>query len=278
MTPEPRQSADYGARQTEAAHRVLVDLGQVLASYNDCMVVVGGWVPDLLLPSAEEPHIGSIDVDVALDATKLGDGRYAELLTLLLNTKRYRPGTKPFQLVVDVDLKDGETPVQVEVEFLAPKQVNLTKNRPKLIKGFRVLQTEGCDVAFEAPVEHTLSGPNVRGADNTVHLRVASMADFLVMKALAIGGRDKPKDSYDFCYCLGNSAEGPAQLAAIWKKRTPRRLLTMSLVILREKFATVNSFGPQQVVEFHQAASPEEQAIQARRAYELVQEFLRHFD
>lgn len=278
MTPEPRQRADYGDRQTEAARRVLIDLGQVLGSYADCLVVVGGWVPDLLLPAAEEPHVGSIDIDLALDAAKLGDGRYAELLQLLLGTRRYRPGNKAFQLIVDVDPQDGAPPLQVEVEFLAPKQVKLTKNQPKLIKEFRVLQTEGCDVAFEAPVEQILSGPNVRGADNTVRLHVASMADFLVMKALAIGGRDKPKDSYDFCYCLDNSPERLAGLAEIWKKQTPRRLVARSLDILREKFATVNSFGPQQVVEFHQSANPEEQAIQARRAYELVREFLRHFD
>ena len=153
MTPEPRQRDDYSERQVLAAHRVLVDLGQVLASFADCIVVVGGWVPDLLLPEAEEPHVGSIDVDLALDAARLGDGRYAELLTLLLDTKRYRPGEKPFQLLVDVDLRDGGAPVQVEVEFLAPKQVKLAKNQPKRIEGFRVLQTEGCDVAFEAPVE-----------------------------------------------------------------------------------------------------------------------------
>lgn len=278
MTPEPRQSADYGDRQTEAARRVLIDLGQVLASYADCLVVVGGWVPDLLLPEAEEPHIGSIDIDLALDASKLGDGRYAELLQLLLDTRRYRPGAKPFQLVIDVDLHDGLPIIQVEVEFLAPKQVKLAKNQPKLIQDFRILQTEGCDVAFQAPVAQTLSGQNVRGADNTVHLRVASLADFLVMKALAIGGRDKPKDSYDFCYCLDNSAEGPAGLAAIWRERTPAKLLAISLGILREKFATVNSFGPQQVVEFHDSAQPEERDLQARRAFELVQKFLRHFD
>lgn len=278
MTLDPRQRDDYGQRQTEAARRVLVDIGQVLASFADCLAVVGGWVPDLLLPDADEPHIGSIDVDLALDAEKLRDGRYAELLQLLLDTRRYRQGEKPFQLVVEVDLADGLPSVQVDVEFLAPKQIQLTKNRPKLIKGFRVLQTEGCDVAFEAPVDHELSGQNVRGADNTVHLRVASMADFLVMKALAIGGRDKPKDSYDFCYCLGNSEEGPAQLAAIWKQRTPARLLEKSLHILREKFATVNAFGPQQVVEFHNSIQPDERAIQARRAFELVQAFLRQFD
>lgn len=42
----------------------------------------------------------------------------------------------------------------------------------------------------------------ISGAANTVHLRVASLPDFLVMKAHAIGGRDKPKDVYDLCYCL----------------------------------------------------------------------------
>jgi hypothetical protein len=76
----------------------------VLAQFADCMVVVGGWIPDLLLPDADEPHVGSIDVDLALDARKLREGRYAELLKLLLTTGRYKPGVKDFQLVVDVDL------------------------------------------------------------------------------------------------------------------------------------------------------------------------------
>ena len=131
MNLEPRYHDDYSERQVEAAHRVLVDLGQILAAFRDCFVVIGGWTPDLLLPEADERHIGSIDVDLALDAAKLNDGRYAELLKLLLDTRRYRHGEKDFQLVVDVDLNDGDKPVQVEVEFLAPKEVKLKKNKPK---------------------------------------------------------------------------------------------------------------------------------------------------
>jgi len=80
MSPEPRHQEDYGGRQVEAARRVLVDVGQVLASFRNAIVVVGGWAPDLLLQVAEPAHVGSIDVDLALDAAKLGDGRYAELL------------------------------------------------------------------------------------------------------------------------------------------------------------------------------------------------------
>lgn len=90
MSQEPRFRDDYSDRQVEAARRVLVDLGQVLKAFEDCLVVVGGWIPDLLMPGTDEPHIGSIDVDLALDAEKLADGQYAELLKTLVNTRRYK--------------------------------------------------------------------------------------------------------------------------------------------------------------------------------------------
>ncbi len=274
MMTEPRQREDYSDRQVEAARRVLIDLGQVLASFSDCMVVVGGWTPDLLMPEAEEPHVGSIDVDLALDATKLSEGRYAELLKLLLDTRRYRQGEKDFQLIVDVNLQDGEKPVQVEVDFLAPKEVKLKRNKPKLLPGFRVLLADGCGVAFHAPVELKLDGRNVRGATNQVSLRVASLPDFLVLKAYALGGRDKPKDAYDLCYCLENAPGGMSALAEDWKARLAETEIVRAVEILREKFATVESFGPQQLVEFHAAIDDESREMAARRAFELVQKFL----
>lgn len=105
-------------------------------------------------------------------------------------------------MVVEVDLKDGEKPVQLEVDFLAPKEVKLKMNKPKLLEEFRVLQSEACSVAFYAPVELELPGRNAQGARDTVRMRVASLADLLVMNAYAIEGREKPKDTYDLCYCL----------------------------------------------------------------------------
>lgn len=178
VNPEPRHREEYNSRQTQAARRVLVDVGQVLAAFQDCIVLIGGWVPDLLLPEAEEPHVGSIDVDLALDAAKLNDGRCVELLGELLNTGRYRLGAKPFQLLADVDLGDGGPRILVEVEFLAPREVRFKKNRPRLLKGFRVLQADACGTAFRAPAEIELEGWTLLGARNTVRFRVASLADF----------------------------------------------------------------------------------------------------
>ncbi|MCB1086129.1 MAG: nucleotidyl transferase AbiEii/AbiGii toxin family protein [Verrucomicrobiae bacterium] len=275
MVDEPRTKDDYTPRVTEAAERVLVDVMQVLASFQDCLVLVGGWVPDLLLDDAEEPHVKSGDVDLALDVAKLNEGRYAEMLKLLLDTGRYRQGEKDFQLVTEVDLKDGEEPVVVEVEFLAPKDVKTEKNDPKLIENFRVLKADGCGAAFHSPLTKKLQGKMVSGARNTVTLQVASVPDFLVMKSFALNGRDKPKDAYDICFCLDFYKGGISELADAWRERKDGdQDVAKAIGFLEEKFETVDSFGPMQVVAFHNSPNEVTQEEQARRSYELVQSFL----
>jgi predicted nucleotidyltransferase len=274
MSKEPRNEADYTDRQVQAAHRVLVDVGQLLSSFHDAIVVVGGWVPDLLLPEAEPEHIGSIDVDLALDAAKLNDGRYAELLKLLLDTQRYTPGDRDFQLMTLVDLGDGQPPVRVDVDFLAPSEVRLQKNRPKLFDDFRVLQFPACAAAFQAPVDIEIAGSMISGAKNRVHVRVASLSDLIIMKAHAIEGRDKPKDVYDLCYCLDEYPNGIEALADDWRSRRDHKLVESAKAILNDKFRSVDYYGPQQLAVFHNSSDPDESAMHARRAYELVQKLL----
>lgn len=274
MNSEPRHQEDYAPRQVEAAKRVLIDVGQILASFADCLVVVGGWAPDLLLTEAAEAHTGSIDVDLALDVERLGDGRYASLLKLLLDTQRYRKGVKPFQLITDVDLKDGDKAIQVELDFLAPESAQLEKNHPKLIEDFRILKVDGSEVAFQNPVNLTIPSRNVVGARNSVQLRVVSLPDFIIMKAHALRGREKPKDAYDICYCLENYPGGLEALASNWKSRLGEKAVTTAVAILGEKFEGVDFLGPALYVEFYSSTDTEEQAMQARRAYELVHRLL----
>jgi predicted nucleotidyltransferase len=275
MSEEPRHEEDYEPRQVAAAKRVIVDVMQVLASFEDCLVLVGGWVPDLVIGETDEAHVGSIDVDLALDVMKLSKGRYAEMLKLLLATKRYGPGEKDFQYVTVVDLGDGGVPVKVELDFLAPSDVKTTKNKPKLIEGFRVLKADGCEAAFHSPLTMKLSGQMIGGAKNTVSLRVASVPDFLVMKSIALAKRDKPKDAYDICYCLDHFKGGIPQLAKAWRTQMLAGYdVARSVEILKEKFESVNSYGPMQVVEFHNETDESVREEQSRRAFELVRRFL----
>jgi hypothetical protein len=62
---------DYSADQVEAARSVLLELVHLLGEYRDDIVVVGGWVPQLILPPGPTPHVGSIDVDLALNHRNL---------------------------------------------------------------------------------------------------------------------------------------------------------------------------------------------------------------
>jgi hypothetical protein len=84
----------------------------------------------------------------------------------------------------------------------------------------------------------------------------------------------EPRQQSDFCYCLDHSPGGIAPLAAEWRSRLEESDIKRAVAILREKFEDPASFGPQQVVEFYHSPQPEEQEMQARRAYELVREFL----
>lgn len=141
-----------------------------------------------------------------------------------------------------------------------------------------MLQADGWDNVFRSPRQVQISGCMVNGAENTVDIFVASIADFLIMKSYALAGRDKPKDAYDLCFCLDNDPEGLESLAKNWISREEERDVIRAKEALREKFRPVDSFGPKQVVEFHQSANSEERAIQARRAFELVRKFLALLD
>jgi hypothetical protein len=274
MIHPPRNQGDYGGRETEAARRVLLDLGQVLGSYfDDGVVLVGGWVPALLLPDASEAHVGSIDVDLALNPTQLRDGRYAELVKTLLVSGRYQRTEQQFKLQAVVDLQDGAGSIVVDVDFLKPHERRRSRS-PRHLADFRPLDADGCVAAFARPARLKIEGISLAGYRNRVEIAVASVEDFLVMKSFALAGRDKPKDAYDICYCLEHAPGGPDAVGSAWRVRRTEAVVLAAMEHVRDKFATVDSFGPQQVASFYGDAESQAEDLHARKAFELVNRFL----
>ena len=68
---EPQSAADYDDRTIMAVKAVLVEIGQILGSFKGKFAIVGGAVPWLLLENEDMPHVGTIDVDLGLDAEAL---------------------------------------------------------------------------------------------------------------------------------------------------------------------------------------------------------------
>jgi hypothetical protein len=267
MSEEKRYAADYSPAEVEAARRVMIEVAQNLGAYAEACVLVGGWVADLLLPDPDAAYSGSIDVDLALNPERLSGDQYASLLDTLKG-KGYRPGAKPFQLCKEVEVEGRKIPV--DVDFLAPKATKMKKQRPKLVPGFRLLEADGCALAFRKPVVVTLEGKMPDGRQNHVTIRVAAVEDELVMKGYALAGRDKPKDARDIYVCVKNFPGGPIKLAAALKPRLCEKEVRVGLEHIAGKFRHESDFGPETVGRFLDKRDKAGRDFDRRDAFEQV--------
>jgi hypothetical protein len=107
---------EYERILVEAAESVLLELAHLLGEYSEGIVLVGGWVPGLLIDQTEQKHVGSIDVDLALDHRTIQEVGYRSIMQRLQN-RGYQPGDQPF--IFYRSLTVGEKEIKVEVDFLA---------------------------------------------------------------------------------------------------------------------------------------------------------------
>lgn len=247
----PDTAIDYDDRGARAVYSVLIELGQVLGAYREKFVVVGGAVPWLLLPGAEPAHVGTLDVDLNLDAEALADGEYASFIELLERARYERgvDGLGAFQLRRWVSIDAGD-PIAVIVDLLMPEDAKFKKNRPPIVQALRVISASGGRIALQSAIRHELSGAMPDGRNNTVDLLVASIPAFLVMKGYALRNRDKKKDAYDIYFSVKNFNGGPHRLAIDCETLLADPSAKSAFEFIAEKFRDVEDFGPQTVRAF----------------------------
>lgn len=248
---EPQSAAEYDDRTTAAVKAVLIEIGQLLGSFRGKFAVVGGGVPWLLLSEEDTPHIGTIDVDLGLDASALGDGEYAQLVEAL-QKRGYdqRDNLRRFQLARTVPAVDGGDDIDVVVDFLMPRDVEIAKNSPPLVSQFAVQRAYGIELALQYPQTVALEGNMPDGRRNRVRLAVASIPALLAMKGYAIEGRDKPKDAYDIYYAVRHFPDGVDALVEATRPLLETPSASRAYRLMAEKFRTVDDFGPTSVRKF----------------------------
>jgi hypothetical protein len=84
--------ADYSGDQVEAAKSVMLELARLLGQYRRDIVIIGGWVPELLFSG----HVGSIDIDLALNHLTLLRTGYATIESLLLSRGYRKSDLQPY--------------------------------------------------------------------------------------------------------------------------------------------------------------------------------------
>ena len=259
---------DYSEELIDAARSVMLEVIRILGEYWDDIVVVGGWVPELLLTQAEERHIGSIDVDLALNHHRLSEDGYRTIIEHLLS-QGYVQGKQPFIFYRTVAMGDRE--IIVQVDFLSGEYGGTGKSRrTQRVQDMRPRKARGVDLAFQMPVEIIIRGMLPEGGADVAEVKVASIPTFLVMKCMALKYRLKEKDAWDIYYCVRHYPGGIDALIQDILPLAEHGLVQEALTTLAQKFSSPMAIGPTHVVNFDEIGDPTERELTQRDAFERI--------
>ena len=259
---------DYNTEAVNAARSVLIELVHLLGEYWEHIVLIGGWVPEFLLSGKEKPHVGSIDVDLALNHLKLEDEGYKSIQELLLS-RGYEQGKQPFTFRRKVVI--GGSEVNVQVDLLSGEYQGTSKShRHQKIQAGLARKVRGCDLVFENPIALTIEGELPGGGKDTVKVQVASIVPFIVMKGMALDERLKEKDAWDIYYCLRYYPDGLDAIVEEFRANVGHGLVREGLQKIAKHFASEKHLGPKFVADFEELSDLAEREIRERDAYERV--------
>ena len=268
--------ADYNQIAVNAAYSVLIELIRVLGEYRENIVLIGGWVPQILFQNKGEQHTGSIDIDLALDHRQITDDGYKGIHDMLVD-RGYRQGKQPFIFHRTVEIE--ETEVSVQVDLLSGEYEGTGKShRHQRIQETRARKGRGCDLAFNSPIELKIEGRLPGGAKDSVVIKVASIVSFLIMKALVLDDRLKEKDAYDIYYCLKQYSDKLDDLVAEFRPHLKNSLIQEGLRKLAKNFASEKHTGPKFVTAFEEITDEEDRIQMERDAFERVNYLLQKLD
>lgn len=233
--------ADYDDETIAACHSVLVEALTILGKQREHLVVVGGWVPALLFGAGG--HVGSIDVDLALDGRRLPNYVYETVAKDLAARSYYRQaGDPPKRFRRDVT--SGSRTFTIRVDLITGIEPTEATSTHRVLQGLPVWCARGVEVALDHWTEVQVSGTLPGGGNNTVSVRVATAAALVVMKGVALEERMKEKDAYDIYYCLRHHPAGVAGLAGELRALVHDATVQAALRSIGEKFDTIDSVGP----------------------------------
>lgn len=260
---------DYPAELVAAAKSVLLELTRILNEYRDDIVVIGGWVPELLIGG----HTGSLDIDLALDHVKLREAGYRTIERILLS-HGYR-GDDEQAYIYHRTADFGGKQIDVEVDLLSGEYAGTGKgHRHQRIQDVNARKARGCDLAFSMYTEVRIEGTLPDGEKASAAIRVARVVPFLVMKGMALR-RAKEKDSWDIYFCLTRYPAGLDALAREFQPHLSHGLIQEGLANIAAEFASVDHMGPKHVADFEDLRDAEARDIRKRDAYERVDYLLR---
>ena len=275
----PEHHSEYDVAATDRCERVLVTLLGDIGPWGDRVVLVGGLAPRYIVgsdPLAASPHIGTTDVDLAIELA-VGDSSetYATLYTNLTRSG-FDTGDHSYQWQRSIDGTKVDVEFICETDQVRPGRIH--RLREGTGSGFAAFNARCAGLTSQDSFEVAVTAERLdaRGL-STVTLRVAGVLTFTVLKVLAFQDRHHSKDAYDLIYTLKNYDNGPKAAGEVAAQSRVRSEASVAdaLELLQERFESPDNDGPVAYANFLADRDDQEHKARLRNeAVAVVRQFL----
>lgn len=249
-----KSSSEYTDQALALVKSTCLSIAQILGdSITSEAVIIGGLVPTLLYQNVElvpeiGGHVGTADIDLAMDLVILNKDRYQEVASSLKD-HGFLPDTNEQGNITRQRWRAGNG---AQVDFLMPPVPpdTLGGKQQSLTGELAAFTMRGLDLALLNRVIITMAGEDLDGRNVERDLPVCSPELFIMLKALAIAGRAKPKDAYDVHYVLLHDPLGPRTLGEKLQRFRPHDAVDAAVKALRRDYKDVDGRGPRDVCSF----------------------------
>ena len=276
--------SQYSSVKTNSCFSIIVELMTYLKKYSHNIVLVGGWVPYFLygdIKAEEQKHVGSLDVDLALNFLLIPEQDYQTIADILeergYKNRKDRKGNIIHASYERTFTDENNNEQIIQVDFLASEYGGSSKNkRHQRIQDMLTRKGRGVDLVFENCVERKLEARMPNGARNEIKLKVANFCSIIATKAFAFYERGSEKDAYDLYWLFKNHPKGEAGVIKELSRMKNNKLFIQALNLIKESFKNLDSLGPVAVANFFEPIEAEEREIILRDSYEIIYRIMKY--
>lgn len=276
--------SQYSSAKTNSCFSIIVELMTYLKKYSHNIVLVGGWVPYFLygdIKAEEQKHVGSLDVDLALNFLLIPEQDYQTIADILeergYKNRKDRKGNIIHASYERTFTDENNNEQIIQVDFLASEYGGSSKNkRHQRIQDMLARKARGVDLVFESSVERKLEAIMPNGARNEIKLKVANLYSIIATKGFAFYERGSEKDAYDIYWLFKNHPKGEAGVIKKLSRMKNNKLFIQALNLIKESFKNLDSLGPVAVANFFEPIEAEEREIILRDSYEIINRIMKY--
>jgi len=274
-----RLYGDYSEGLTSASLSALLELEMTLRSYRDSIVLVGGWVPYLLIGKYGRGgyrHVGSIDIDLAVDPDKVDLDAYASIVELI-ERRGWSKQMLKGEVIQHSFVKTLPSPLdgkdyEIKVDFLTVPTPDKYRHR-KVQPDLPARKAKGCELAFRYHMDLDLKGMLPGNGEAETKVRMLDIPGCLGMKGTVLGERYVEKDAYDIFSVVSQCLDSPAVVAKEVRPRLGDEEMARGIEVIKRSFSDIRATGPSWVANFVPGDAEVKKRQQAE-AFAVMREFL----